>query len=264
MSIANATVLQLRTIKTLVLRRFQTQYGDSRAGYAWAVVEPMLWVFVLKFGIRAGDHGASTPPLGLSFEVFFATGVVLARTWRTSTNPIIVAVTKGFKGNMPLVSNLDNAYSVWILDMATGGVVMTIILFILDLWGMEAVPADILTCLMVYMVFSVFTFSFALMFAVLIYIIPVARRFQSIFMMAMFFTSGFAALLDRMPPMLRDIVSWNPLVHLIEWFREGFYPGYECVSKDLGYLFTVTICCLLFGLVGERAFRRRVAAQRGK
>lgn len=264
MSFANSATLQARTIGSLVLRRFQTRHQDSRAGYAWAILEPMMWVFVLKFGFQGGAHALVPPPLGTSYEVFFATGVVIARTWRTTITPIAGAITRGVKGSLPFASSLDQAYAIWVLDMATGGMVMVVILAILGLWGFHVTPNDTLKCLAAYGLFCIFTLSFALAIAVILAIFPVMKRFMPIILMIMFFTSGFATLLDRMPPSYRDIVVWNPMVHVIEWFREGFYPNYECFNKDLTYTVTFTITCLLFGLVGERAMRRRIAAGRAR
>lgn len=259
MSLAASATLQFRAIKTLVLRRFRTRHGDSRAGYAWAVIEPLCWVFVLKFGFH---NGHSLPPVGTSFEVFFATGVVMARTWRTATPPIIQSLIRSPNRNIPSISRLDTAYSMWLIDMTTGVVVMSIILVILSILGFDATPNDLMTCILAMFALFAFTIAFALFFYVLIFMVPALTHFQPILLMIIFLTSGFATVLDRMPPEFRAIVSWNPLVHLIEWFREGFYPGYRCANLDLNYAFTVTIVFLLIGLVGERAVRRRAAALR--
>lgn len=260
MSFAASTALQLRTIKMLVLRRFRTRHGDSRAGYAWAIVEPMAWVFVLKFGFASHT---SMPPVGDSFEVFFTTGVVLARTWRSATAIIINTLHKGRGGTgLPFINRLDAAVAAWVIELLTGAVVIVVILFILQLWGMHAIPDDMLECLVVFAALCVFTFAFASFFYLLIFLMPGLKHFQQLVLMIMFFTSGFATVADRMPPEYRAIIVWNPLVHYIEWFREGFYDGYQCSAIDLEYVFTLTIAFLLIGLMGERAFRQRAGALR--
>jgi capsular polysaccharide transport system permease protein len=258
-SFTNSAALQMRSIKALMLRRIRTRYAGSRAGYVWAFVEPICWVFVLKFALA---HGNQRPPVGTSFEVFFATGVVLMRTWRTATGAIVNSIAKTKRQMLPSLHRLDVAYATWLLEMATGAIVLILILAGLGIFGFHVMPADMLTCIAAFAGTSVFTIAFALAFSALMTVAPGLKHFQGLLLMVMFITSGFAMLVDRMPPQLRELVAWNPLVHCVEWFREGFYPGYECATLDREYLFTVTVACLLLGLAGERAFRRRSAAAR--
>ncbi|GLK77748.1 transport permease protein [Methylopila jiangsuensis] len=259
MSIAKSAALQFRAVKSLIMRRFRTRYRGSRVGYAWAIIEPLAWVFILKFGLA---HGSNQPPIGTSYEVFFTTGVVLARTWRSTANSVMTAVIRPSRNGFPLFGRMDQVFAVWIMDSITGAVVAVIILSILGVFGFDAAPMDLLSCIVTYACLAVFSLSFGLMFALVATVAPFMLHFRSIIFMAMFFTSGFATVLDRMPPAFRDFISWNPLVHFIEWFREGFYHGYECMNRDLEYVFTLTVAFLLLGLAGERAFRRRTALAR--
>ena len=255
MNVAASFSLQMRSIFALILRRIRTKYATSRAGYIWAIVEPICWVFILKFAIQ--DKAAGLPPIGTSYEVFFATGVIIARTWRTvaqSTSGVLLRR----KRMLPGLQRLDAAYATWILEMATGGVAMVVVLAGMALFGFETRPAHLLTCLAAFGATALYTFGFSLMLALVMTLTPGLRHFQHIIMLALFITSGFSMLIDRVPPRIREILLWNPLLHCIEWFREGFYPGYVCASLSLSYLFGVTICFILIGLAGERALRHKL------
>jgi capsular polysaccharide transport system permease protein len=254
-----SAALQFRSIFVLMLQRIRTRFVGSRAGYIWAIIEPICWIFVLKMAFSS--HAGQQSPLGGSFEVFFAIGVVLARMWKTTAGSVEPIVTRTHKSGLPTLHKLDSAYATWLLEIVTAIVVLIVILSSLQAFGFDAVPADPLTCLLVIGVTAVYSLSYALAFALAINLAPGLVHFKSIIMLIMFMTSGFATLVDRMPPQLRDILLWNPMVHCIEWFREGFYAGYECASLDRGYLFAVTICFLLLGLAGERALRRRPPAR---
>jgi capsular polysaccharide transport system permease protein len=61
-----------------------------------------------------------------------------------------------------------------------------------------------------------------------------------------------------MPTELRDLVLWNPLVHLIEWVRQSYYPHYTSPYLDMDYLTTVTVLSLLFGTLAAASVSRRV------
>ncbi|HVI28482.1 ABC transporter permease [Hansschlegelia sp.] len=259
MNIAASASLQLRTIFALMLRRMRTKYANSRAGYIWAIVEPLIWIFVLKFAIRGrNDHH---PPVGTSYEVFFAGGVLIARTWRTVSQSTSKVLRRS-QGSLPAVQRIDAAYATWLLEMATAAVAMLVVLASLEVFGFDAVPYDPLTCLAAFGATAAYTLAFSLVLALAMTVAPGLGHFQHILMLCLFMTSGFTTIVDRVPPQLREILVWNPVVHCVEWFREGFYRGYVCASLDREYLFTVTLVCLLIGLAGERVLRRHRVRRR--
>lgn len=254
MDLAASAALQARSIYALILRRIRTQYAGSRAGYAWAIVEPIVWVFVLKMAIKGG--GSGVPPIGTSYEVFFATGIVIARTWRTAAGQMAGVLTRNKRERLPTLYRMDTLYSIWILEMLTGGVALACILLILGAFGYDAMPYDLMFCVIAFFVCGIYTLAFALVFSLVLIVAPGLAHFKGIILLIGFVTSGFSFVVDRMPPSIRSVVTWNPLLHVIELFREGFYRGYECRSLDLVYLFVVTVSFLIVGLAAERALRR--------
>lgn len=251
--------LQGRAIFALAINRMRTRYLGSRAGYVWALVEPIAWVFVLKLAIQ--HSGTDKPPLGDSFEVFFVTGVCLARMWRVIVSSVSAIVVGGRTTRLPGLIRLDLCYAQWALETVTAGLVIIIALAILALFGFHAAPGDLLHCVIAFFAMALFGLAFALTLAVVLVIAPGFQHFSGLLLLLMFVTSGFAFLVDRMPIRTREIVLWNPLVHFIEWFREGFFEGYQCRSLDLSYVFTLAAICLVIGLAGERAFRRHAGRQ---
>jgi capsular polysaccharide transport system permease protein len=252
--------LQARSIFALMLRRVRTRYSGSRAGYVWAIVEPICWVFILKFSLRG--VGSHHPPVGTSYEVFFATGVIIARTWRKTSPHIAGTLRRRKREGLTALHRLDAAYAVWILEIVTGLVAMSVVLFLLGIFGFDAVPADPLVCLAAFIATALYTLSFGLVWSLLTSLAPGLLHFQNILMMALFLSSGFHMIIDRVPPAIREVFLWNPILHCVEWFREGFYSGYVCASLDRGYLFTVTIVFMAIGLAGERALRDHKATKK--
>lgn len=237
-----------------MLRRVRSRYTGSHAGYLWAFIEPLVWVYVIKLALQ---HGNARPPVGQSFEVFLASGIIMARTWRQAVQQMTPHLVKLGKQTLPTLHRLDTIYALWLLEMITGAIVLIVMLSMLHVFGQYAKPADLLICILAYMALSVFTLAFGLSFGLLMKVAPVFMHFRGVLLLVMFITSGFSIVADRAPQALRDILVWNPLMHSIEWFREGFYAGYECRALSLVYLFGSTIALLLLGLAGERALRRR-------
>ena len=41
---------------------------------------------------------------------------------------------------------------------------------------------------------------------------------------------------------------WNPLVHVIMWFRSGIYPQYRAAGMDIGYVSVVVTVIVMVRL----------------
>lgn len=253
MSINASARLQGRAIIALVVSRMRARYMGSRAGYVWAIVEPLAWVFILRLALAHGKM----PPVGDSYEVFFTIGIIPARSFRHAAQGVAQTLRSGRTARLPGLMRLDLCYANVILEAVTSAVVLFVALCILQTFGFHAIPGDIMHFVIAFFALSFFALAFGLAVGLALCIAPGLQHFVGLFFMAMFLTSGFAFVVDRMPEVTRQIVLWNPLVHLIEWQRMAFYPGYVCRSMDLNYAFAVTICCLILGLAGERLFRRR-------
>ncbi|MDN5567466.1 MAG: sugar ABC transporter permease, partial [Paracoccus sp. (in: a-proteobacteria)] len=63
----------LRAIGALILREMQTSHGRASGGYFWAIAEPVGGIVLLTLIFSVGFR---SPPIGTSFAMFYATGVV--------------------------------------------------------------------------------------------------------------------------------------------------------------------------------------------
>jgi capsular polysaccharide transport system permease protein len=75
----------------------------------------------------------------------------------------------------------------------------------------------------------------------------------------LYFVSGIFYVPAMMPDWARDTLAWNPLLHAIDWFRAGFFQGYQPHWLDRSYLVGLAIVALLAGLGLERALRRKLS-----
>jgi tetratricopeptide (TPR) repeat protein len=59
---------QFRVIHALIIRETRTRFGDSRLGYGWALIEPILHIALLSTVFSLLMHGK--PPIGSHFSYF--------------------------------------------------------------------------------------------------------------------------------------------------------------------------------------------------
>jgi capsular polysaccharide transport system permease protein len=88
--------------------------------------------------------------------------------------------------------------------------------------------------------------------------LPSLSGFLNVPLRILYFASGIFYLPDSLPPMARDILAWNPVLHGITLFREGYFDMYESHMLDLQYLFGWAAGCMLVALVTERLARKAI------
>jgi capsular polysaccharide transport system permease protein len=74
----------------------------------------------------------------------------------------------------------------------------------------------------------------------------------------MYLTSGIYFVPHALPEVLRYPLSFNPIVHGIEWLRSAYYEGYGNSYLDKGYMIGWALACLCLGLLLERLVRGKL------
>ncbi len=99
-------------------------------------------------------------------------------------------------------------------------------------------------------------FGFGVMNAVIVSLWDSWKHIEKILTRPLIFISGVFYVPSRMPPTITDILWWNPVLHLVEWVREGFYPNYDSAIFTPGYPLFLALILIFLGLAGERLFRK--------
>ncbi len=81
-----------RTIIALMLREMTTTYGRSPGGYLWALLEPIGSITMLTLVISAGLR-LRQPSLGISFVLFYATGMLVFQMYLRSQQKISQSIS---------------------------------------------------------------------------------------------------------------------------------------------------------------------------
>jgi capsular polysaccharide transport system permease protein len=247
---------QGRVLLALMLREARTRYGRTRAGYLWAFIEPVMHIsfFAVLLSTRL-----LVVPLGNSIVLFLATGFSTFIGFKN----VMTRTQGGYGSNeallsFPIVRVMDVFLGRALLELATWIMVSFMILGGLILLGEAQVPNNVLE--MLEAVIALFCIGFGAGI-----VIGIAGEFWaslgSLLSMptrVLYFTSGIFFLPERMPPGLRDIMAWNPIMHGITLFREGYYRGYESHLLDERYLFLWAVGAVLTALLLEKMTRRQL------
>jgi capsular polysaccharide transport system permease protein len=250
--------LQLRVIAALVRRETRVHFGESRLGYLWAVIEPLAHLAVLMFIFVYIFHRQA--PIGGSIVVFFLSGLIPYFMYLRIASYLTGAVS-GNRAllNLPPVKPIDVLIARGILEAATYFFVSVIIFGGLVIFGnRDAIPSDPLSVVeatvvcfmlglgigMINSVISLFVSNWGLLFGLLS--TPV------------YFLSGIFFMVSEMPPVYRPYLLYNPFLHLVEWYRTGFYQNYDTGYLDRSYVLHFAVGVLVVGLGLIRICRRKI------
>lgn len=256
MRLAHGLVVQWEVVTSLVVRETRTRFGDSKFGYAWALVQPMTVIafFVLMFAI-----GRTRPTNGMDIIGFFATGLL---GYDVVTNPIDRA-SAALAGNQalmvyPQVKPLDLVIARVSLEAITISAVFGIIMIANGLWIGRVHVDDLFEVLEGFLLGTWLGGALGLVFCALNVISTWAERLRGIVMRPLFFVSGVFFTANGLPVMVRDVVRWNPILHVVELVRGGWYGTYESTVASPRYLLIWCVATTAFGLLLEQSVRRRV------
>ena len=252
--LAEGLRIQGRVIMALMLREARTRYGRMKVGYLWALVEPTIHIalFSLLFSYRW-----VTVPLGSSVLLFLATGFLTFFGFRN-----VMSRTSGAYGSneallsFPVVRVMDVFLGRALLELATWLTVTFLILGGLILFGVAPLPHDIPKILGAILALFAIGFGAGIVVGILSEFWATFGSLMSVPLRLLYFTSALFFLPDAIPSAMRDILAWNPVLHGITLFREGYYQGYDSHMLDEGYLIVWAIGSVLCGLVVEKIARK--------
>jgi len=245
-----------RAVGALMLREMSTTHGRVPGGYLWAVAEPLLGIALLSaiFAI-----GFQAPALGTSFPLFYASGLLPFLAFSDITGKL--AQTLNFSRPLfayPAVGVFDALLARFLLAVLTQIAVASLLIGgILFLSETRATP-DIAVLAQAAGLLAVLSLGLGVMNCLLIGLVPLWQRIWSIGMRPMFLISGVFFTFETIPPPWRDLLWWNPLIHIVGLVRRGLYPGYDAAYVSPTYLLALGLGVSLLAGIGLMRWHRDI------
>ena len=229
----------------LIVREMTTRYGNKFGGYMWAVLDPVLTIAILTTVFSTIAH---VPPLGRSFTLFFATGYAVFYMYRSTSDQVSNAVEANRALlNYPVVSPLDAVVSRITLQILTLYVV-NVLLFGVLYFVVPFEKLDIGSILLASIISIALGAGVGTSNIVWFHLSSTYQQIWGIINRPAFIVSGVFFLPETIPHPFREVLLWNPLVHIIGLFRKGFYPTYRAEYVDLPYITGLAIFSITFGV----------------
>lgn len=243
-----------RTILALMLREMATTYGRSAMGYLWAIVEPVAALALLSVVFSLFLR---SPALGTNFPLFFASGFLVFNIYASVGNSIAQAVQ--FSRPLleyPAVTPLDAILARFLLNYLTHLMVISIILIGIVLIYDLRMVMDLQRLLLALALAGVFALGIGTFNCYLFVAFPSYVHVWAILNRPMFLISGVLFLFDSVPQPFRDMLWYNPLVHIVGLMRSGVYATYDASYVSVAYVVGLSLLLLLAGLYMQYRFLR--------
>jgi ABC-type polysaccharide/polyol phosphate export permease len=251
--------VQLRVIHALLLREILTRYGRHNIGFMWLFVEPMMFTLgVATLWTLGGLH----KDLPIPVIAFAVTGYSSVLLWRNMPSRCVNAIEPNLALMYHRNVKLLDIFMARLLLEAAGATISFVVLCGL-FWWLEWMkgPESALQVAGAWLMLSWFGMALALWLGALSARSEIVEKIWHPVAYLTFPLSGAAFMVDWLPERAREVVTLLPMVHGVEFLRDGYFGTVVRTHYDLGYM---ALCCLVLtalALAEIRVSARRVVPQ---
>ncbi|MFC6587906.1 ABC transporter permease [Sulfitobacter pacificus] len=215
-------------------------------GYIWAILEPAAGITLLTLVFSIGFR---TPPLGTSFALFYAAGILPLMMYTDISTKL--AQTIQFSRALliyPRITFLDALIARFVLNFLTQMMVHFIVLGFIILFLKPMTTLDYAKIGQAYLLTLALAIGIGTLNSFLTLAYPVWQTAWSILNRPLFLMSCVFFIFESVPRPYSDYLWFNPIVHIAGLMRDGFYPFYQPGYVSIAYPLAVAALCTMAGL----------------
>ena len=241
-------------IWALIFKEYKIRLGKGRLGLLWVLVEPvvsmlMISVIWLTIGREKIENTHVMLYIGAGFVIFLII--------RRGIAPVPFAITSNAALlNYPQVKPIDTVFARFILEMWLHAFASLWMFFSLW-WFLDVAPTfpDPLMCITAIAVAMLLSLGIAMPLAVYGAFNEGITKAVGILSQPLMILSAVLYSMNDLPMKAREILAWNPIIHIIESFRYGAFGTKLFVGHNLYFPAFLGLILLGFGFVAYYANR---------
>jgi capsular polysaccharide transport system permease protein len=254
-SLLRSLSVQWRVIRALLMRELVTRFGRANIGMLWLFGEPMIFtVGVSLLWKMMGRHDSVLP-----IEAFAITGYSSVLMWRNTASRCNSALLHNqnllYHRNVRVI---DVFFTRILLEMAGATASFIALTIMFAGLGIFSWPQDPLTVVGGWLMLAWFGAGLGLTLGTACAYSELVDRFWHPLSYVLFPLSGAAFMVDWLPPATREYALLLPMVHGVEYIREGYFGDVVRTHHDLGYMAMFNLVLTFTGLSLMRGAARQM------
>jgi len=258
-SLSRSWKIQCRVVWALLLREILTRYGRHNIGFLWLFVEPMLFtlgVTAIWTALRS-VHGSQLP-----IVAFALTGYSTVLLWRNMPSRCVGAL----QPNLSLLYHrnvrvLDIFMARLLLEGAGATISFVALSFFFIAIGWLEPPEDVLQVAGGWLMVAWFGMSLGVLLGAWSEESEMVDKLWHPAAYLLFPLSGAAFLVDALPQRAQELILLLPMIHGVEYVREGYFGSRIVAHYDMGYMALWNLGLTWVALVLTRKISRSVVPQ---
>ncbi|WP_320196491.1 ABC transporter permease [Agrobacterium rosae] len=248
---------QSRVIVALTIREVRLRNSKNAFMQLFDLLEAVVFIVVhwIIFSFL-GRHLL----IGDSLLLFIATGIFPVLFFRTMTIRAATAIeaSKAVTA-IPSIEPIDYSIARTFVEFASFTILFVAFFALIDAFGLSRFALPVNPSAIVEFLAAIFIFSLGigLINSFLAYLFPLWKFIWGIFSRVQIFFSAVFFIPEYMPPQIKHILSFNPIMHFVSLFRSGFYSTYPMHLFSREYMWGWSAAVLLLGLALERTLRNQ-------
>jgi ABC-2 type transport system permease protein len=236
-------------LRLLIARDLKIKYANSKLGYVWSVLDPLLMSGIYWFVFtQIFSRGVGREP----YLVFLLLGLL---PWYWASG-VIRSSTGALAGDAKLVRSTNLSREVWILRVVGSKAMeyffsLPVTLFFVVVYLMR--PSWYILCFpLAVLIQTVFLVGIGLTLAPLAVLYTDIKRLLRVAMRVLFYLSpivyGVRDVEAKTPEWVSSLYVLNPLAGIFDLYRASFFPNFFVGWTEVGIAAVVSLGFLGFGL----------------
>lgn len=245
---------QFQVLYALMMHDIKSRYFGNGLGYVVTILWPSAHMAIIMVIFVFGKRPV---PYGQSAALYAATGVLPYIAWNYISRFVLLGLltNKSFL-QYPIIKPLDMMFARLALEMVSISMVTAGLIAIMAICQVPVMPINLGQAALGLLSAVFLGIGFGIFNGVISMIFPLWNIGYVLVLITFWITSGLAINPEALPGQLGYIISWNPLLHSVEWVRTAYYYDFPAHLLDKSYVLWMAAGSLAFGLLGERILRR--------
>ncbi len=240
------TTTSLNLIWVLTWLKFLPRSRRESAKLFWLFVEPagQLAIMILLFTFIG-----RSPAYGTSMALFLLTGIVMLNFFSVGSTMVMQSMIQtSNKLRLSPIGIFHDAIASTIFKFITAlGYTSILLIGIWFVQGTDVIPKNPLIALHAFILSCALCLGFGMVRAFATKFLPLLEKTYATLSRGLIFISGIFFVPSFMPPQIREMLSYNPILHIVELFRLGIYDQYPTIIYSPIYLHLFCIGSIALG-----------------